>query len=72
VYHALRIGPAATRGLRAEQEELSRRPGTQQVIERWEELESQVEQRHSAAKRSTGLVWLVVTVGALVGWYRIT
>jgi hypothetical protein len=72
VFHAFRLGPAEAKRLRIEQEELSRRAGTDEVYRRFDELEDAVAESRRRAMRNTGLVWLVVSAGALAGWYRLT
>ena len=71
-YHALRMGARDIHRLRDEQELLSRKPATDETLARFDAIESDVKRTKSRAMRNTGLVWLVVAGGTLVGWYRLT
>lgn len=71
-YYALRMGGAEVRRLRAEQEVLSRKPGTEEVQQRFTALDADVGSAHRRSARNTAVLWLVVSGGALFGWYRIT
>jgi hypothetical protein len=68
------FGPGATeaRKLRVEQELLSRQPGTDEILRRFEELDGQVRDSHDRATRNTAIVWFAVASVAMVGWYKIT
>jgi hypothetical protein len=71
-YHALRMGARDLHNLRAQQEILSRKPATEEISRQFEELNDVVKSGKSHAERNTALIWVVVTGGALVGWYRFT
>jgi hypothetical protein len=71
-YHALRVGAGEMRRVRAEQEVLSRKPATLEIAAQFEELDVSVGTIKSRSMRNTGLLWMVVTGGALLGWYRVT
>jgi hypothetical protein len=71
-YHALRIGGRDIHRLRDEQEMLSRKPATEEILRRFEELNTSVDNATSRATRTTGVVWLVISGLALAGWYRFT
>jgi hypothetical protein len=71
-YHAFRIGARDIHRLRDEQEVLSRKPATEEILHQYEQLNTSVESAAGHATRTTGLVWLVVSGLALAGWYRVT
>jgi hypothetical protein len=71
-YHAFRVGGRDIHRLRDEQEVLSRKPATEEIVARFEELNTTVDNASSRATRTTGIVWLVVSGLALFGWYRVT
>jgi hypothetical protein len=71
-YHALRVGARDLRAVRAEQELLSRKPATEEISRRFEELNDVVKASKSRAVRTTAVLWVVVTAGAMVGWYKLT
>ncbi len=70
----LAFGPGASRvrQLRVEQEVLSRQPGTEQMLRRFDELEELVSQARDSSLRNTAVVWAAVSAAAMFGWYRIT
>jgi hypothetical protein len=51
---------------------LSRKPATEEIVRRFEELNTTVDNASSRATRTTAIVWLVVSGLALAGWYRVT
>jgi hypothetical protein len=71
-YHALGMGSREMRRLREEQEMVSRRAATEEIARRFEELDATVGVTKSRYMRNTGLLWVVISGGALVGWYRLT
>jgi hypothetical protein len=71
-YHALGMGSREMRRLREEQEMVSRRPATEEIARRFEEIDATVGATKSRYMRNTGLIWVMVTGGALFGWYRLT
>ncbi|HXU83867.1 MAG TPA: hypothetical protein VN914_20875, partial [Polyangia bacterium] len=71
-YHAFRVGARDIHRLRDEQEILSRKPATEEIVQRFQELNTTVDNAASRATRTTGIVWFVVTGLALFGWYRVT
>jgi hypothetical protein len=71
-YHALGMGSRALGRLRAEQEIVSRRPATEEIARRFEEFDVTVAATKVSYMRNTGVIWVLVTSGALLGWYRLT
>jgi hypothetical protein len=71
-YHALGVGSREMHRLREEQEVVSRKAATEEIARKFEELDASVGATKSRYMRNTGLIWIVVTGGALVGWYRLT
>jgi hypothetical protein len=71
-YHAFRMGAKDIHRLREEQELLSRKPATEEIVKRFHDLDVLVENQTSRSTRTTAILWMVVTGGTLVGWYRIT
>ena len=71
-YHAFRVGARDIHRLRDEQELLSRKPATEEIVQRFQELNTSVDNAASRATRTTGIVWFVVTGLALAGWYKVT
>jgi hypothetical protein len=72
VYYCLGPGATSVRKLRVEQELLSRQPGTEEILRRFDELDGQVGDEHSQSTRNTAIVWVAVTSVAMLGWYKIT
>ena len=71
-WHALTFGRPEISALRAEQAVLSQKVGTEETIRQYHEIDKRVHESHSKHRRNTGLLWVVVAGGALVGWYRLT
>jgi hypothetical protein len=71
-YHAFRVGARDIHRLRDEQELLSRKPATEEIVHQFEQLNTTVDNATGRATRTTGMVWLVMSGLALVGWYRVT
>jgi hypothetical protein len=71
-FHAFGPGAAEAKRLRVEQEELSRRTGTEEVLRRFDEIDERVVQSRREAIRVTAGIWIVVTAGVMAAWYRIT
>lgn len=71
-FHALGPGAAEVKRLRLEQEELSRRTGTEEVLRRFDEVDDQVVASRRQAIRVTAGIWIAVTAGVMAAWYRIT
>jgi hypothetical protein len=71
-YHAFRIGAGDIHRLRTEQEILSRKPATEEIVQQFEQLNGAVDSATTHATRTTGVVWIVVTGLAMAGWYRVT
>jgi hypothetical protein len=71
-YYCFGPGTAEVRRLRVEQELLSRQPGTEEIVRRFDELDGQVGDAHDRSSRNTAIVWLAVTGVAMFGWYKIT
>ena len=72
VYYCFGPGAAEVRKVRVEQELLSRRPGTEEILKRFDQLDGQVGDLHDNASRNTAIVWFSVTFASLFGWYKIT
>jgi len=72
VYYCFGPGTAEVRKLRVEQELLSRQPGTEEIMRRFDELDGQVGDAHSQATRNTSIVWVAVASVAMLGWYKVT
>jgi hypothetical protein len=71
-YHAFRPGADEVRRLRAEQDELSHKTGTEDNLRRFDEIDELVAHSRSRAARNTFILWFAVSGVAFVGWYRIT
>jgi hypothetical protein len=71
-YYCFGPGAAEARNMRVEQELLSRQPGTEEILRRFDELDGQVTDSHGRSTRNTAIVWFAVTSVAMFGWYRIT
>jgi hypothetical protein len=71
-YHALKLGTGEVIAVRSEQEQLSKRAGTEDVLKRYDELEEKIGEARTRAMRNTLLVWVAVSGGAMIAWYRIT
>jgi hypothetical protein len=71
-YHAFRVGQRDIHRLREEQEMLSRKPATEELLQRFEELNGTVDNATSRATRTTGILWMVMSGATLFGWYRVT
>jgi len=72
VYYCFGPGTAEVSKLRVEQELLSRQPGTEEIMRRFDELDVQVDDAHSQSTRKTSIVWVAVASVAMLGWYKIT
>jgi hypothetical protein len=72
VYYCFGPGTAEVRKLRVEQELLSRQPGTEEIMHRFDELDGQVVDAHGQSTRNTSIVWVAVASVAMLGWYKIT
>jgi hypothetical protein len=71
-YFCFGPGTAEASKLRVEQELLSRQPGTDEIMHRFDELDVQVGESHDRSTRNTAIVWFAVASVAMVGWYKIT
>jgi len=72
VYYCFGPGTAEVRKLRVEQELMSRQPGTEEIMRRFDELDVQVGEAHNQSTRNTSIVWVAMAGVAMVGWYKIT
>jgi hypothetical protein len=72
VYYCFGPGTTEVRKLRVEQELLSRQPGTEEIMRRFDELDGQVGDAHSQSTRNTTIVWVAVASVAMLGWYKVT
>ena len=71
-YYAFGPGASAAKQCRVEQEILSRQPGTEEILQRFDELDTQVADHRDRALRNTAIVWLAVAGIAMTGWYKVT
>jgi hypothetical protein len=71
-YYCFGPGAAEVRKVRVEQELLSRQPGTEEIIKRFDQLDRQVPGLHEQATRNVAIVWVAVSSVCLLGWYKIT
>ncbi len=71
-FHAKGPGANETKRIRAEQEDLSRRTGSDDVLRRFDILEAQLPDARKRAMRNTAVLWFVVSAGVMAGWYKIT
>jgi hypothetical protein len=71
-YYCFGPGSAEVRRLRVEQELLSRQPGTEEIMHRFDDLDGQVGEAHDRSSRNAAVVWIAVTGVAMLGWYKIT
>ena len=71
-YYAFGPGASAAKQCRVEQEILSRQPGTEEILQRFDELDTQVARHRDRAIRNTAIVWIAVTGIAMAGWYKVT
>ena len=72
IYYCFGPGAAEVRKVRVEQELLSRQPGTEEIVKRFDQLDGQVVDLHEQATRNTAIVWFAVTSVGMLGWYKIT
>jgi hypothetical protein len=72
VYYCFGPGAAEVRKVRVDQELLSRQVGTEDIIKRFEQLDSQVPGLHEKATRNVAIVWFAVSSVCMLGWYKIT
>jgi hypothetical protein len=72
VYYCFGPGTTEARKFRVEQELLSRQPGTEEIMRRFDELDTQVDESHGRASRNTAIVWFAVAGVAMLGWYKIS
>ena len=71
-YFCFGPGTADASKLRVEQELLSRQPGTEEIMHRFDELDVQVGESHDRSTRNTAVVWFAVASVAMLGWYKLT
>ncbi len=70
--YAVRVGARQVHELRGEQEILSRKPGTDESLRRFDAINGAVDASPRRSLRNTALLWAVVSGGVLAGWYRFT
>jgi hypothetical protein len=70
-YYALGPGTTQAKHHRVEQEILSRQPGSEAILHRFDELEKQISDSRSRTLRNTGIVWLTVSGIAMAGWFKL-
>jgi hypothetical protein len=68
------VGPVATivDRLRAEQTALSARPGTQENLARFDQIDADVERARRRGVRNSLVLWVAASGLLLAGWYRAT
>jgi len=71
-FYAFNVGQPRVEIFRAEQAELSKKVGTEEILGRYHELDTLVHEFHSANLRNTAIIWLVAGSLVLVGWHRFT
>jgi hypothetical protein len=71
-YYCFGPGAAKVREVRMKQELLSRRPGTEEVIAEFKQLDGAVDDLHNQATRNTAVIWMAIAGVSLLGWYKIT
>jgi hypothetical protein len=72
VYYCFGPGAAEVRKVRVEQELLSRQPGTEEILKRFDQLDSQVGDLYDQATRNMAILWVAVASVSMLGWYKIT
>jgi hypothetical protein len=72
LWHALAIGRSEVLDLRTRQEVLSTKVGTDAVRKEFHAIDAAVHEAHGKHRRNTAIVWVIVSGGALFGWYRLT
>ncbi len=72
VYYCFGPGAAEVRKVRVEQELLSRQPGTEEVLKRFDQLDGQVGDLHEQATQKMAILWVAVASVSMLGWYKIT
>ena len=72
VYYCFGPGKDEIGKVRVEQEVLSRQPGTEEILKRFDQLDAQVVPLHEKASRNMAIVWVAVTSVCMLGWYKIT
>ncbi len=72
VYYCFGPGATEVRKVRVEQELLSRQPGTDEIMKRFDQLDSKIPGLHEQATRNVAVVWVAVSSLCLLGWYKIT
>ncbi len=72
VYYAMEPGMAEVRRLRAEQRDLSEKPGTPEVLRAFDALDNRVSSSHFGNMRNTMLIWLVAGGVVFAGVYRLS
>jgi hypothetical protein len=71
-YSAVYVGGGELRRLRAEQEVLSAKPGTEEVVRQFDDLDAAVAAAHNRSMVNTLVLWVLVSGGVLAVWYRLT
>ena len=71
-YYAFGPGSADARELRVRQEVLSRQPGTEEILQQFDQLDEQVNRSRDRSLRNIALVWAATSVAAMAGWYKVT
>lgn len=70
-YYALGPGTAQAKHHRVEQEILSRQPGSEEILRRFDELERQIDNARSRSFRNTGIIWITISAIAMGGWFKL-
>ncbi len=71
-YSAIRLGATEVNGLRAQQQELSQKPGTVEIMRQFDDLDVAVQKARSRAMINTLALWALVSSGAMAIWYKAT
>ena len=71
-YYATQPGAAEVQRLRAEQAELSQRPGTEEILRRFDQIDELVSAGQWRTIGNTAFIWLAAGGILMAGFYRVT
>jgi hypothetical protein len=71
-YSAVHVGGSETGRLRAQQEELSQKPGTEEVVKKFDDLDVAIGEARTRSMINSLVLWVLVSSGALAIWYKVT